>query len=303
MVEWLADLVMGVCVNSRFLPHYDLLGIKPGDNWPTLRAAYRAKIASWHPDRFEGLPEQRRQAEERTKAINAAYKELADYYRISGRLPLDVEPMPDELLAAAPRESDAPPRSTGASHFHYWTSSLFRLVSVAGFVVAAYLLATLPNNPAGDQDPELVEEGPRHILVPADTRPTSADEARDRFFTKGSSVDDVLTAQGVPSSAEDGVWRYGTSTVHFANGMVVHWQETPGYPLRAKAELPPTRRNPEFFTKGSTKTEVREIQGDPVHETDRMWDYGVSRVYFERGRVVGWYESPLHPLKLKRELH
>jgi hypothetical protein len=50
------------------------------------------------------------------------------------------------------------------------------------------------------------------------------------------------------------------------------------------------------FDIGSTKDEVRSVQGTPVTETETVWDYGPSRVYFEHNRVVRWEASPLQPL-------
>jgi hypothetical protein len=54
-----------------------------------------------------------------------------------------------------------------------------------------------------------------------------------------------------------------------------------------------------FFTNGSSKAEVRRIQGTPTSLTDAEWDYGRSSVYFSSGRVVGWQIHPSAPLKVK----
>jgi hypothetical protein len=54
------------------------------------------------------------------------------------------------------------------------------------------------------------------------------------------------------------------------------------------------------FDVGSTKNEVRAIQGTPVTETDSVWDYAPSRVFFERNRVIRWEESPMQPLRVPR---
>jgi hypothetical protein len=51
---------------------------------------------------------------------------------------------------------------------------------------------------------------------------------------------------------------------------------------------------------GSTKEEVRELQGVPMSESDSVWSYGSSKVYFERDRVVRWEADPLHPLRVPR---
>jgi hypothetical protein len=38
----------------------------------------------------------------------------------------------------------------------------------------------------------------------------------------------------------------------------------------------------------------------PIMESENLWDYGISKVYFEDGKVTGWYSSPYNPLKLKK---
>ncbi len=50
---------------------------------------------------------------------------------------------------------------------------------------------------------------------------------------------------------------------------------------------------------GSTKEEVRAIQGPPTSESDDIWYYGDSEVHFTAGRVVGWRDSSANPLRLR----
>jgi hypothetical protein len=47
---------------------------------------------------------------------------------------------------------------------------------------------------------------------------------------------------------------------------------------------------------GTTEAEVERLMGPPIVGTPTLWEYGPSHVRFERGRVVGWYSSPLQPL-------
>ena len=42
---------------------------------------------------------------------------------------------------------------------------------------------------------------------------------------------------------------------------------------------------------------VRRIQGEPAFLSTDVWEYGPSYVRFEKHKVVGWYSSPLYPLK------
>jgi DnaJ domain len=51
------------------------------------------------------------------------------------------------------------------------------------------------------------------------------------------------------------------------------------------------------LTLGMDEGDVRRIQGEPAFLTTDVWEYGPSYVRFEKRKVVGWYSSPLYPLK------
>ncbi|MBE5316896.1 MAG: J domain-containing protein [Xanthomonadales bacterium] len=52
---------------------------------------------------------------------------------------------------------------------------------------------------------------------------------------------------------------------------------------------------------GSTEAQVERLMGAPMVTQADLWEYGPSHVRFERGRVVGWYSSPLKPLPVEIE--
>jgi hypothetical protein len=60
-----------------------------------------------------------------------------------------------------------------------------------------------------------------------------------------------------------------------------------------------TRPAPAHFGLGSTKAEVRAVQGPPTEVGDNVWSYGRSRVYFVQDRVAGWQSDPGRPLRLR----
>uniref|UniRef100_A0A832M6E7 Tetratricopeptide repeat protein n=1 Tax=Oscillatoriales cyanobacterium SpSt-402 TaxID=2282168 RepID=A0A832M6E7_9CYAN len=59
--------------------YYETLGLQPGASPTEVKQAYRALAKTWHPDRFNHDSELRRQAEEKLKDINEAYRQLKDY--------------------------------------------------------------------------------------------------------------------------------------------------------------------------------------------------------------------------------
>ena len=61
------------------MSHYDLLGVPPDATEAQIRAAYRTLVTLFHPDRLGHLKEESRTfAENRLKALNAAYEVLGD---------------------------------------------------------------------------------------------------------------------------------------------------------------------------------------------------------------------------------
>jgi DnaJ-domain-containing protein 1 len=57
------------------LKWFEVLGVPPAASFEEIKAAYRAKISSYHPDRVASLASEFRQlAEERSKLINEAYR-------------------------------------------------------------------------------------------------------------------------------------------------------------------------------------------------------------------------------------
>jgi hypothetical protein len=68
------------CACERCLEHAKTLGLaqRPSSR-ATLRKAFKAAAKLWHPDRHEKDAEQRREAEERFKQIQIAYRELSEH--------------------------------------------------------------------------------------------------------------------------------------------------------------------------------------------------------------------------------
>jgi hypothetical protein len=120
------------------------------------------------------------------------------------------------------------------------------------------------------------------------------------YVTVGSTYDAVRAIQGTPTWATDRIWEYGGSRLYFKAGRVTGWDIWPGSPLKVQL-LPAASLNPvpAYFTIGSTKDEVLAVQGTPTRMTERLWEYGVSRVFFIDNRVTKWEEWPGSPLQAR----
>lgn len=125
----------------------------------------------------------------------------------------------------------------------------------------------------------------------------------DRFFTVGSTKDEVIAVRGTPYSSSETKFYYdGEGAVFFENDRVVGWDYVglrPSRPFGAKL-LPSAKVEPkEFFTLGSTKDEILAVQGTPTKFSDKTFEYNNSSITFTDGKVTAWYQHTSNPLKAK----
>jgi len=304
-------------MSDEYTSHYHILGIGPEASWDELRQAYKSLVNIWHPDRFQQDAGRRRLAEEKTKQITHSYKVLAEYYKKHGTLPRVVEeteipraaedivpPYATDSITEPEIERvdplivtpDEPPKSKRLKF-----PSLITAVAMAGTV---YFVMQIFTREHVDRPPPSNNTDEAHPAPTAEA-PIDEDAGKEapktkKFFTVGTSLGEVYAIQGVPSKTESDVWYYGKSKIYFENGKVARWEEDPDDPLRANINPGDDKLRSKFFGKGSSKNEVMALQGAPDRDGGDVWDYGVSRVYFNNGHVKGWDESPLNPLKVRR---
>lgn len=267
----------------------------PGCTQQDVKTTYHRLAGKWHPDRLIGHPtgKGKKESEEKIKEINHAYWSLSTYYRNHGRLPLE------PLSSTAEKVSDA-----AIEQHLYYASANEKSPQNLFFFVRLIIGASLGLGLAfavwyGYTESE------KDVLLPPQYSLDDSPLRKKEYFSVDSKLGDVYTAQGIPTKSENGIWHYGKSRVYFENGVVTHWVEDSDNPLMLsrteesdKGSPPPEKR---FFSVGSTKQEVRAIQGAPLRETDTLWEYRVSRIYFKNDRVTSWYSSPLDPLRARNK--
>jgi len=292
-------------MTERYTHSYRILGVRPGASWKQLRKAYKSLVNTWHPDRFQQDVRKRKLAEEKTKEITQSYKELAEYYKKFGVLPLADEPETHEAEDAPPPivperqpepESRTKPTPAGTAPVDAIKRRRTRAMAAIALVGGAYIAWQLvPWNHPGD--PSSTEE---RTSPTADTQEEERTEHRaDKNFTIGSSLGEVYGIQGVPTKTEKDIWFYGESKVYFVKGKVLRWEESSDNPLKVRITLNTETSETRYFEKGASKDEVLAAQGAPDRDAGSVWDYGVSRVYFDKDRVTGWHEAPLNPLRVR----
>jgi len=284
-----------------FSEYYATLGVPPDASWENVRAHYRSLIRQWHPDRFATDIGQQTVAEEHSKRITAAYQALEKYRRDHGALPsVSRAPMAavDQTRGDRPASSDrSGPEEPAVSARGSAKARRGRRIALVSFALAAAGYLALNNKVAWvPNDSRVQETASQPGTAPALPHAAETPGAQ-RGIALGSTFGDVYAIQGIPSLTQGDIWHYGKSQVRFARGKVISWHEDPGNPLHVARNQPVPIRGG-IFKLGSTKDEVRATQGTPVTETATVWDYGLSRVYFEDNRVVRWEESPMQRLRV-----
>lgn len=300
-------------MKDQYADNYRILGIPPGASWMQVRRAYKSLVNTWHPDRYQQDNHQRKLAEEKTKEITQSFKELADYYKQYGVLPIAAEsaevPVPEDF--ASQRKPDAPiepknhdttePTGTVTPNHGQKTSRstlVTRTIVAASLASIAYFAWQFASSENNDNPPAM-EERAAQALDAQNGDSFNLHDVSDKQFTIGSSLGEVYAIQGVPSKAENDIWFYGNSKVYFINGKVLRWEESSDNPLKVRITPRTAISVAKFFGKGSSKEEVLAIQGTPDRDTGNAWDYGYSRVFFEKDHVTEWHEAPLNPLKVR----
>jgi len=298
-------------MKDPFLQHYQTLGINPGCTLAQLKNAYRRLVKTWHPDHYPHQHEAaaRATAERQMRDINRSFRLLSEYHRRHGHLPAV------EDTASRREEPFVPPFRQTSGHFdddsrndRAQPTPKTARVRPLYFILLGATLGALWTAWSAHQRDATPEEAPTEASEPAAGSDTvspppiamPAVPRNDSYFTVGSSLGKVYAVQGVPTLTKDGVWYYGKSKIFFKDGAVSRWEEDPDNPLKTKSLTEASLSMLKTFGVGSTKAEVKAVQGEPLSENNMRWDYGLSQVYFQDGKVTGWYESPLTPLKIHK---
>ena len=290
-------------MHDDFMEIYRQLGVKPGTSFDGIRAAYRLKVSTCHPDRFQTDIIKRQIAEEETKAINNAYQILTEYYRRTGKFPLGNDfSMRQEIFNAGksngegeerqvPNTSNDMPAKASRS-YGYFIAVLIASVIAIYFVVNSTDAENEPPETSMHKQP-----GSQLVDIGAPGIQSTDSSSNSSLIEIGSTLGEVYAIQGIPTKEEKDVWYYGNSRIHFLDGVVTQWDEELESPLKIRRYRDPS--DEVLIVPGTTKAEVRKIQGNPTVETASIWSYGRSQIFFVGDRVVNWREFPLEPLKVR----
>ena len=237
--------------------YYQTLNVEFDCNWKELRTGYKKAIQKWHPDRFEDGTEEKSAANEKIKAINIAYNHISSYYRENGSLPtIDTKPterIQTKKAPSTPSEGSIdkktyikhkPKAPLHRSRNNTVNNSIFIITTVS---IGAYIYFS---NDFDEPSKKLESMTNKEIMLDLESstlkhntyigdshkieQKQSTSTIKTFYFTKGSSIGDVINAQGLPTETNGDIWFYGDSEVHFKQGKVSHWVRSTNTPLKIK---------------------------------------------------------------------
>ena len=216
-----------------FSPHADyerdfrLLHARPGCRLDELKRAHRVAVRSLHPDANPDLA-QDAGAQLRLTELNAAWRRLADYHRVHGRLPFAPDATTADRLHQDPAIADLDRPTHGARAVMAFVALVLAGASFAWFT-------TRPELPAGDASTASIEStATAHTAeAPASgfASRANADAGAVRRVRIGDRKARVREILGPPILQLDGNWEYGPSYVKFKDGRAVDWYSSPLNPI------------------------------------------------------------------------
>jgi hypothetical protein len=191
-----------------------VLKLEKGATEKDIKTAYRLLVKVWHPDLFESDERAKASAEQKMCTIIAAFR-----------------------LLSSPPSDDSEPDEKNPEYFTIGSTKK-EVLTVQG-IPTAYSPDTFEYGRSkvffvGDKVVGW-EDAPLWIHLNAQLRPGHLVDARMHHFTIGSTRDEVLAVQGTPTGFSYNTFEYGTSKVHFKDGRVSSWENTPGWsPLKVQ---------------------------------------------------------------------
>jgi DnaJ domain len=287
---------------------FDALELKSDATTEQIHSAYEVLSKAWNPDRFQDDPKMKAAAQERLTAIDAAHSLLvrgtvqAAPFR-SAAAGARVEAPLDGAFDKGAAESGRGWRKRGSNdlagrHLRLPLPLLIGCGVVAsGIVVAAILFKPLDSALLGI---------PVAGKIYAEFKEGIASRVQELKNKVGLGVgsaalapQEETTAPSAPGTPAD------TTEKNAPTEKVQRSQPTAKDNSQSRSVASPAGSEPAheralpFITAGLTRDEVIAAQGAPTAETADEMDYGNSKLYFDKGVVMGWRIDSSSLLRVK----
>ncbi|MFK5951131.1 MAG: J domain-containing protein [Methylococcales bacterium] len=240
---------------QSYKSHYQTLNVKFDCNWKELRSGYKKAIQKWHPDRFEDGSEQKSAANEKIKNINIAYNHINSYYRKNGNLPIiDINPTNRIRTKETPTGTKQEPinkkqqhKPKTPTHRSQNKSSNYLKFFIMTVSIGAYIYFSSDFDESSDRHESIRVDDTNLSNIPikvknnnhienlhSSNKKPSTSKIKTSFFRIGSTIGDVISAQGLPRKTDGDIWFYGDSEIHFKQGKVSHWVRSKNTPLNIR---------------------------------------------------------------------
>lgn len=292
--------------------YFRLLGLSPDASLEEVKKAYRRLAVRYHPDRLgpNARDEEIKEAQKRFSSITEAYSILREELQIRERIRNYSKTVADQAERVRFNQTiDTTETQSGQrKRTSFWYPKAKILIPglvtlmLFGMIILGEkrpLVIFESRAPVKTLTPEtgesLPKNGPKEDNGALPEKPPLSSYD---YFSINSSEKEVLKVQGVPQRISGNMWFYGLSTVTFRNGRVVGYDNFEGN-LRVRL-IPPVMPQdlPAWFTLGSNSAKVLAVQGTPTRIASNIWYYGLDRVVFRDGRVVG-YDNVTGSLKVR----
>lgn len=252
--------------NQPFQECYKILNVTDKNNWNEVRKAYKKLIQKWHPDKFTENTQKREAADEKIKQINSAYNQLNTYYKQYGELPRvenncvtyddinDHQTHSDKTTNKQTQKTETPfnrTQSKAPIKPRKGKNTILFIILILSVICFSYIyedneshnqyqktkqktLGDSNNKRQIYKNNDFILQNNSNNNEQTNNDPQINETKEKLFFTYGSTIGDVIMAQGVPTKNDGDTWYYGNSQVFFRNGKVVSWYRDKKNPLNVK---------------------------------------------------------------------
>lgn len=210
------------------------------------------------------MSDDQKNAELLIRNYTTAFKQISNYYQQYQLLPPRTDsnltsPVPEagSVQSTAPTRRPRPgikPHITtnrikpSKSHIFSIRTTTVLVLLIGSFFYLTFLenhheLQQPQQSASDDNSTRQADHGElsRQTMIPADAKPDRAIK-EIIYFTEGSTIGEVIMAQGEPTEIKNSYWYYGKSYIVFTKGTVSEWYRHPDFPLNIRVNDKPSTR-------------------------------------------------------------